>query len=31
MAERGCEKVNKVQTDALKRFYEKGEDETIQW
>ncbi|MFH1520553.1 MAG: exosome complex exonuclease Rrp41 [Candidatus Micrarchaeota archaeon] len=31
MAERGCEKVNKIQADALRRFYEKGDDETIKW
>ncbi|VVC04826.1 Exosome complex component Rrp41 [Candidatus Bilamarchaeum dharawalense] len=31
MAERGCEKVNAIQTSALKRFYEKGEDETVKW
>lgn len=31
MADRGCEKVNKIQADALRRFYEKGEDETVKW
>jgi len=31
MAERGCDKVNVIQTDALKRFYEKGEEESIKW
>ena len=31
MAERGCEKVNKIQADALRRFYEKGEEETVKW
>jgi exosome complex component RRP41 len=31
MAERGCDKVHDVQADALKRFYEKGEEETVKW
>ncbi|HSB47512.1 MAG TPA: exosome complex exonuclease Rrp41 [Candidatus Bilamarchaeum sp.] len=31
MAERGCEKVHSVQSDALTRFYEKGEDESVKW
>ncbi|MFH1785732.1 MAG: exosome complex exonuclease Rrp41 [Candidatus Micrarchaeota archaeon] len=31
MAERGCEKINKIQSDALKKFYEKGEDESVKW
>ena len=31
MAERGCDKVHEVQSDALRRFYTKGEDETIKW
>lgn len=32
MAERNCEKVNFVQSDALRRFYEKGEgEEEIKW
>jgi exosome complex component RRP41 len=31
MAARGCEKVNAVQSDALKRFYEKGGEEEVKW
>jgi exosome complex component RRP41 len=31
MAERGCDKVHEVQAGALKRFYEKGEQEAVQW
>ncbi|MEW6036507.1 MAG: exosome complex exonuclease Rrp41 [Candidatus Micrarchaeota archaeon] len=31
MAARGCEKVNAMQSDALKRFYEKGEEEEVKW
>ncbi len=31
MAGRGCEKVHEIQAGALKRFYEKGEDEGIKW
>jgi exosome complex component RRP41 len=31
MAERGCDKVHEVQAEALKRFYEKGEGETVKW
>jgi len=31
MAERGCDKVHEVQADALKRFYEKGEEEAVKW
>ncbi|MFH0884289.1 MAG: exosome complex exonuclease Rrp41 [Candidatus Micrarchaeota archaeon] len=31
MAERGCDKVHEVQADALKRFYEKGDEETVKW
>ncbi|MFH0736983.1 MAG: exosome complex exonuclease Rrp41 [Candidatus Micrarchaeota archaeon] len=31
MAERGCDKVHQVQADALKRFYQKGEDEIVRW
>jgi len=31
MAERATEKVHEIQVDALKRFYDKGESEDIQW
>jgi exosome complex component RRP41 len=31
MADKGCEKVNAVQAEALKRFYEKGEEEPVRW
>lgn len=31
MAERGCEKVHQIQAAALKRFYEKGEQESVKW
>jgi len=31
MAERGCDKVHEIQAGALKRFYEKGEQETFKW
>jgi exosome complex component RRP41 len=31
MAERGCDKTHLVQADALKRFYERGEEEAVKW
>jgi exosome complex component RRP41 len=31
MAERGCDSVHEVQANALKRFYEKGEEESVKW
>ncbi len=31
MAESSCTKINELQVDALKRFYEKGEEETFKW
>jgi exosome complex component RRP41 len=31
MAERGCDKVHDVQAEALKRFYERGEDSSMRW
>ena len=31
MAERGCDTVHEVQAAALKRFYEKGDGESIKW
>ncbi len=31
MAERGCDKVHEVQAAALKKFYEKGEEEKVKW
>ncbi len=31
MAERSCDKLHEVQSTALKRFYEKGEEESIKW
>lgn len=31
MAENGCSRINELQADALKRFYEKGEEETFKW
>jgi exosome complex component RRP41 len=31
MAERGCDKVHHVQAEALKRYYQKGDEETVKW
>jgi exosome complex component RRP41 len=31
MVQQGCQKVHEVQSDALKRFYEKGEEESVKW
>ena len=31
MAERGCDQVNRIQADALRRFYERGEEESVRW
>ena len=31
MASRGCDKVHEVQSGALKKFYEKGEEEKVKW
>lgn len=31
MAERGCDSVHQVQANALRRFYEKGEEESVKW
>jgi len=31
MAERACDKVHAAQAEALRRFYEKGEGESVQW
>ncbi len=31
MTEKGCDEVHKIQEDALKRVYEKKEDEKFQW
>lgn len=31
MAEKSCDKINEIQTDALKKLYEQGEQETFEW
>jgi len=31
MAERGCDKAHVTQAEALKRFYERGEEESVKW
>jgi exosome complex component RRP41 len=31
MADRGCQKVHSVQAEALTKYYEKGEQETVKW
>lgn len=31
MAEKSCDGIHEIQADALKRFYERGEEETFKW